>query len=345
MKYTPWIKKYPYKNEVKLPLFITIFGMVGAFALVRSFAAVSANAKITEAEAYASTLNTTIVNDMSTSGSSYIQFDAVSVSPPSASGFCDTFPSLPASKPDATNTGVPSGTSLSAYTGPTSITAAGTVIDGRDITQTLTINAPNVTIRNSKIHPGSGSATKGIILNSTGTKILNSEIYTSGGGYVGIDGSDAVVCGNYLHGWENAMTVGGNMTIQANYIDKLAAAQSGPHYDGIEIYYGGDSKIWGNNIRLTSPSGSWLDDTGAINLTAWTVNIDNVEMNGNWLGGGGYSIYVDEQSGKQATNVVITNNTWYRDSYLWGTHLIRDNSSVTAWTGNIFDDNGQVLAK
>ena len=43
--------------------------------------------------------------------------------------------------------------SLTPYTGPSTITAAGTVIDGKLITQPLVIasSASNVTIRNSKI--------------------------------------------------------------------------------------------------------------------------------------------------------------------------------------------------
>ena len=59
-------------------IFIICFAAVGALLLVRSFAAISPNAKISEAESYASAQNTTAVSDASASGSSYLQFDAVS---------------------------------------------------------------------------------------------------------------------------------------------------------------------------------------------------------------------------------------------------------------------------
>ncbi|MET7395566.1 hypothetical protein ABZS66_18960, partial [Dactylosporangium sp. NPDC005572] len=61
--------------------------------------------------------------------------------------------------PAANNTGYPQGlagdtrkkVTLTPYTGPMTITVAGTVIDGKDINGHLEIKAKNVTIRNSRI--------------------------------------------------------------------------------------------------------------------------------------------------------------------------------------------------
>jgi hypothetical protein len=50
------------------------------------------------------------------------------------------------------NTGVPAGTVLGAYTGPCTITAAGTVIDAKTVNCDLDIHAANVTIKNSKVN-------------------------------------------------------------------------------------------------------------------------------------------------------------------------------------------------
>jgi hypothetical protein len=178
-----------------------------------------------------------------------------------------------------------------------------------------------------------------------GTKILHSEIYTDTGGYVGILAGDTFVCGSYLHGWENALTVGGGMMIQANFIEKLASGQAGAHYDGVEVYGGGaPSRLWGNHIRMTDPADKWLDETGAINLTAYQGDIDDVEMNGNFLGGGSYTLYVDEQNTSKATNVKITNNRFYKGTPAVGTHLIRRAASVTVFSGNTLED-GTAIAK
>ncbi|MET0964966.1 MAG: hypothetical protein ABWZ02_01130, partial [Nakamurella sp.] len=60
----------------------------------------------------------------------------------------------PTGKPTASNTGVPSGTTLSRYTGPLTITTNGTVIDGKAVYGDLKIQAANVVIRNSYLHCG-----------------------------------------------------------------------------------------------------------------------------------------------------------------------------------------------
>ena len=55
---------------------------------------------------------------------------------------------IPTGFPTADNTGVPSGTTLTAYTGPMTITTDGTVIENKIINGGLDITGANVTIRN-----------------------------------------------------------------------------------------------------------------------------------------------------------------------------------------------------
>ena len=52
--------------------------------------------------------------------------------------------------PDASNTGVPAGTTLVGYSGPTTISTPGTVIDGRTL-GCVRVTAPGVVIRNSRL--------------------------------------------------------------------------------------------------------------------------------------------------------------------------------------------------
>ncbi len=58
-------------------MFASVFALIGSVLLVRSFAAISPNAKVAEAESYSSASSTTSVADASASGASYAQFDAV----------------------------------------------------------------------------------------------------------------------------------------------------------------------------------------------------------------------------------------------------------------------------
>jgi len=74
--------------------------------------------------------------------------------------------------PSSANTGVPTGTSLSAYTGPCTITTAGTVIDAKTVNCSLTIRATGVKITRSKVNGTVYGATNG----STSFSISDSEI-------------------------------------------------------------------------------------------------------------------------------------------------------------------------
>ncbi len=59
-------------------VFILVFALVGVGLLVRSFAATSPNAKVSEGESYASASDTTTTSDATASNASYIEFNAVS---------------------------------------------------------------------------------------------------------------------------------------------------------------------------------------------------------------------------------------------------------------------------
>ena len=54
--------------------------------------------------------------------------------------------------PDASNTGVPAGVTLSTYTGPCTITADGTIIDAKTVNCDLSIRATDVVIKRSRIN-------------------------------------------------------------------------------------------------------------------------------------------------------------------------------------------------
>lgn len=67
---------------------------------------------------------------------------------PTPSQSCPAYPAFP----DAACTGVPTGVTLGAYTGPCTITTNNTTIDAKTINCALSIQATNVTIKNSRIN-------------------------------------------------------------------------------------------------------------------------------------------------------------------------------------------------
>jgi hypothetical protein len=273
--------------------------------------------------------------------------------PKTANNFCNTYPALPSSKPNASNTGVPPGVTLTSH-GSMTVTKAGTVVDAMWIKGTLTIAANNVTVEDSKIE-AAASGWYGISISGgvTGTRIIDNEIWGDDGGYIGINaphaGSASIytfVCGNHLHNWENDLTVGPNMMVQANFIDAMQNHQNDTDADGIENYYGGNNKFWGNNIMAYGPNGTSTSGiNSALNITATGINISNVQVNGNWLGGGGGTLDLDQQRGATTTNVSLTDNVWYSTpKATYGPLSIHGSNMVSTWLDNTLS-TGATLAK
>jgi len=206
--------------------------------------------------------------------------------------------SIPPGFPDATTTGVPAGTVLSAYTGPTTITKAGTVIEGKTIDGGLVINAPNVTIKNCIITGGYYFGVDGEKGGST-LLIQNCTIIgpgTTGEGNSGILGT-ATFIGNDISRYENGiMTTGGSGgVISGNYIHDITSSKPDAHYTGIQVE-GGES-----NLRIENNTVMNERDSN-IFLQALYGPISNVVINHNWVGGSSdgnnsYNIYVESRFG------------------------------------------------
>lgn len=324
----------------RLPLLISIgaaFGVLGAWFLTSGFAATPVANIETESGVVSPEAST--VNDASASGSQAVGFGTGGGG--SSSDPCAVFPSLPSVKPTVNNTGVPPGTVLT-NSGAIDVSVAGTVIDSKNVTGYIHIHADNVTVQNTKLKVTDFFGIK-VDTGVTGVKILHSEVYTIGGGYIGITGGNMAICGTYIHGFENGITLTDGDTIaQANLIEKLLSDSAGAHYDGIEVYEGNNYKLWGNNIMMTDPSDNWRDDTGAINVTGqWSV-VNNTEINGNWLGGGSYTLNFDNSQGYAVTNLRVTNNTFYgvppEGHAQYG--IVRQPELANPWSGNVWDGGG-----
>jgi hypothetical protein len=262
---------------------------------------------------------------------------------------CGSLPAVSGIKPNATNTAVLGGLAL-VPSGGLKITSPGTVVEGRDIRGSVTIAANNVTIRDSRIHSSADGDYIAVRVADgvTGTRVLNSELYTddNGGGMNGVDAVQVQACGNHIHGFENGLTVGGGSIVQSNFIEKLHTPNSGPHPDGIEVYQGSDIQVLGNNILMTDADGSWLEATGAINVTSEYSNVSNVTISGNWMGGGSFTLYVRESSASNGfgySGVAITNNRWSGPPSRGYAHYgaMSSDGGISQFSGNVWDATGE----
>ena len=175
--------------------------------------------------------------------------------------------------PNAANTGVPVGVTLTPYVGDLEITQAGTVISGLDIHGTIYIQAPNVTIVNCRIT----SANFAVIWmgdGATGAVVENCEINGVG---IGNDGDSGILgegtfLNNNIYNVENGIAVTGSSTIVGNYIHDLLASGS-PHYDGIQIDGGVSNVIIRHNTIINSHT-----QTSAIMIDNGFGPISNIQV-------------------------------------------------------------------
>lgn len=218
--------------------------------------------------------------------------------PPSGTGF-----------PNASNTGVRAGTTLTPYTGPSRITKPGTVIENALITTPLVIaaGANDVTIRNSVIRA------RGfwLVLNDEGA--TNLQIVDTELDGLGNTASDSAVGGrNYtltrvdIHGTIDGLKIGSNVTVQDSFIHDLVMTADS-HNDGIQSLGSDNVKIQRNTILVADGA------TSAIILsTGSATSMRNILIDGNLLGGGAYTVYGGYQSGvdvlSRVSGITISNN-------------------------------------
>ena len=239
--------------------------------------------------------------------------------------------------PDATTTGVPSGTTLTPSPG-LDLRTAGQTVSALNITGNVDIYASNVTLQNCRINNTDPTtywcvATHGTI---TGVVIKNCTIIGPGapaktqvsGVYVR-DNSSATIDACDISQVGHGVDVSGGPTVVKNcYIHDLVSSSSS-HYDG--VFFGGNSNP---NFSLLIQNNTVINNnnqTAAVFLQNVFGPISNVTITGNYLAGGGYTSYCDATRGTGAvTNISYTNNAWTRGYF----GLTSFRSCTPTWTGN-----------
>lgn len=242
----------------------------------------------------------------------------------------------PASYPDETNTGVPPGTTLTPMSG-TTITEAGTVIDGKDISGSLNIAAPDVTIRNSKIH---GTGTYGIRVLSGGNSvhIEDSEIYGFEHGIVFANWTALRV--NIHSMGVDGVKLGKNTRLEDSYIHDFVPID-GAHNDAAQLQDASAANVVvrGNNLDIAAEGvKSGYGGNSSIILKpdlGSTLGAGGVLVEGNYLNGGNYTLYlVAGATGFELQDVTIRNNKWGR-VHRYGPRSVK---TPVAWENNTWAD-------
>lgn len=274
-----------------------------------------------------------VVNDATASNSSAVKF-ATSI----PASICPSYPAFP----DANCVGWQhTGVTLMPYTGPTNITTANTVIDGKDIATGIVINAANVVIRNSHIH-GSGD-TNAVNVVSGNVTLYDTEIdgnFENAIGYDNWKGYRLNVHGTYGDG----LKLGSNVRLEDSWIHDLSPGV-GAHADGGQVQDGITNTFVIHN-RIDPRAGA---NNSGVNAALFIAPDLGPNSNGplvidkNILGGGNYTLFcLDGNNGQYYINgITITNNHFIRNSYQYGPSSV--NVPITQ-SGNVWADNGQALS-
>ena len=270
--------------------------------------------------------------------------------------------------PDATNTGVPSGTALRSVPGQVSsgpgwhfdpgggyvvVTARGTVLSGLSIPCNLVIDASDVTVQDVRVVTDEYF---GISLrHTTGVTIEDSTIsgqnLTSGRVNSAIDdtygdSTGIVIKNNNISRFRTGVQVSTGL-IAGNYIHDPGYIH-GDHTNG--IYVAGTTEpltIYGNTIFND------LGQTDDINLDASSSGQDvaNKVVVDNLLAGGGYSIYGGGSHNGRTSNILIEDNEFGRLYYPEGGQYgpaayVNPRQAGNVWSGNVWSGTrlpGKVL--
>jgi hypothetical protein len=265
--------------------------------------------------------------------------------------------------PDATSTGVPTGTALRSVPGQVTsgpgwhfnpeggyvmVTAPDTVLSGLSISCTLEIDASDVTVQDVQIVTGGNF---GISLrHTTGVTIENSTIsgrnLTSGRVNSAIDdvygdSTGIVIKNNDISQFRTGVQVSTGLIV-GNYIHDPGYIH-GDHTNG--IYVAGTTKpltIYGNTIFNN------LGQTDDINLAPTSrQDVANKMVVDNLLAGGGYSIYGGGARQDRTSNIVIKDNEFGRLYYRKGGQYgpaayFNPRQAGNVWSGNAW--SGTILS-
>jgi hypothetical protein len=269
--------------------------------------------------------------------------------------------------PDATNTGVPAGTTLktvgtqvtsgpgwtySATTG-VQVTGNGAVLSGLYIPNSVTVKASNVTIQNCDVVTN-GQSSIGIQLRHTSNvTIQNSTISGTDNGngrmMAGIkdvygDSAGLQVMANNIY-YTGTGFQGEQGLVQGNYIHAMGYIQ-GDHINGITSNGGvaGTLTIRHNTILVDH------NQTDAVGLFEDFGVQANRVIDNNLLAGGSYAIYAGQNAGGATTsNIQVTNNRisnlYYANGGVYGPVTAYNHSGAgDTWSGNTWDATGATIA-
>lgn len=296
-------------------------------------------------------------------------------SPTPVPGRCAPVPSA-CGYPDASNTGPTTTTGLVQVPGQRTsgpgwswnstyssvfVTGAGAVLEGLDIAGAVVIDAPDVTLRDSRIASCGGGDDSDVVAiryrpsagyNGANASIMRNDIVgtppgcdrRARSGVRDVFGAapSVLVDGNDISGTGNGITIEYEGLVVNNWVHDLGHV-AGDHHSGISNHGGAAQvSIRHNTVLLhgmESPGGGGV--SGALTIYSDFGHAQNVTLEDNLISGGSYVVYGGESGDSYttpATNIKILNNRFVCGDWLYGPlAAFSSSSSGNELSGNVCD--------
>jgi|SRR5450432_1010274 len=249
----------------------------------------------------------------------------------------------PGAKPDATNTGVPAGVTLTVVNQDVTVAQDNTTIDAQDIHGFLIIQASHVHVTRSIVRGRATDSNAGVINVKSGTDVVieDTEIAVASPSATvdGMWGQNFIARRMNIHGGVDGMKADSNDSVECSYIHDLASFASDPnqgggptHNDGIQILSGTGIHIVGNQLVAA------MDQNAAIQVTQDFGAVSDLHIDSNWADGGGCTFNFAHKVAASLT-VDTSNNRFGRNSF-YDCPILKSTQTTLVSSGDVWDDDG-----
>lgn len=248
--------------------------------------------------------------------------------PPAPLTHCIDLPSA-CGYPDITNTGVPVGVQLTPH-GDLRITAAG-VYEGLDVTGCVSVEASNVTIRNSRIVGGCDPliAVRPFDHEVVGTVLDHDDIVSTSLGANAIAFRSYTMIGSHIQTHGDCGRVDGNVTIRDTFAEIVRGLPpDGSHYDCWDSE-GSNTPVLIDHNTIINP----YVQTSAVTLLGSNFTLTNNLMSGSEQ----WNLYCGGSTFPHGLPYVVTGN---RFTGTTNPNNVAAFCEGVTWSGNVRDDTG-----
>ena len=234
--------------------------------------------------------------------------------------------------PDAASTG-PTSPPLVILNGNQTFSTPGQTVANTRINGCVEVRGANITFRNVLFN---GNGCFYAVRNfSTGLQVFDGEATCGGANGTAFVTSNLSLTRVDIHDCENGLSATSNISVQDSWIHNMVTA-NGAHTDGMQINQGATNITFRHNtVVVPAPGGT----SAIISWNEGNPQQQNVAIDRNLLSGGTYTLYCPREG---TSDTRVTNNRF--GVHQFGFSERCTGSHVSAWSGNVVDATGAILA-